>query len=126
MKNKTNRIPLTKKLTHGILIYLNSNWKDEYGGHLELWNEDMTKPVKKIKPKLGTVVIFNTGATSWHGHPEPLTCPEDRTRKSLALYYFTDGRPSKELYKTILTHKKRVHSTVFNIDKWKKHKTKII
>ena len=33
-----------------ILIYLNKNWEDEFGGNLQLWNEDMTKCEKKIIP----------------------------------------------------------------------------
>jgi hypothetical protein len=24
-----------------------------------------------------------------HGQPDPLTCPEDRSRRSIALYYYT-------------------------------------
>ena len=26
-----------------MLIYLNRDWKDEYGGHLELWERDMSR-----------------------------------------------------------------------------------
>jgi len=35
------------------------------------------------------MVIFATTSTSFHGHPKPLTCPSNVTRKSLALYYYT-------------------------------------
>jgi len=42
-------------------------------------------------------VIFNTTDFSFHGHPDPLTCPEGRTRKSLAMYYYTNGRPAEEI-----------------------------
>jgi hypothetical protein len=35
------------------------------------------------------VVIFTTSATAFHGHPEPMRCPEGVTRRSLALYYFS-------------------------------------
>ena len=31
-----------------ILIYLNKNWEDEFGGNLQLWNEDMSKCEKKL------------------------------------------------------------------------------
>ena len=34
-------------------------------------------------------VVFTTGADTWHGHPEPLRCPPDRARRSLAIYYYT-------------------------------------
>ena len=53
--------------------------------------------VKKISPQFNTVVIFSTTDFSNHGHPDPLDCPENITRKSLALYYFSKGRPQEEI-----------------------------
>jgi hypothetical protein len=72
-----------------VLIYLNKNWKSEYGGALEMWNRDMSRRVCSIEPKFNRCVIFNTDARSYHGHPDPLRTPEGITRKSLALYYYT-------------------------------------
>ena len=72
-----------------MLIYLNHDWDQSYGGDLELWDCDMTHCVQRIAPLAGRCVIFNADATSYHGHPEPLRCPPDRTRKSIALYYYT-------------------------------------
>jgi hypothetical protein len=72
-----------------VLIYLNKDWKDEYGGHLELWDRKMTHCVQKIAPMFNRCVIFNTDSDAFHGHPNPLQCPETMTRKSIALYYFT-------------------------------------
>jgi hypothetical protein len=79
-----------------LLVYLNRDWKEEYGGHLELWNREMTKCVKKVLPVFNRCVIFSTTDTAYHGHPEPLTCPEGWSRKSLAMYYYTNGRPAEE------------------------------
>jgi hypothetical protein len=31
-----------------------------------------------------------------HGHPEPIRAPDGRARRSIALYYYTNGRPSDE------------------------------
>ena len=70
------------------ILYLNKNWPDEYGSHLELWNSDMSKCVKKISPEFNRIVIFNTSDVSYHGHPDPLMCPESITRKSIAAYYY--------------------------------------
>ena len=42
------------------------------------------------------LAIFSTTSESFHGHPDALNCPEDMTRKSLALYYYTNGRPKSE------------------------------
>jgi hypothetical protein len=79
-----------------LLIYFNEDWPASYGGDLELWNEDMSECRQQIAPLAGRCVIFSTTSSSLHGHPRPLTCPEGRTRKSLALYFYTNGRPEGE------------------------------
>ena len=73
-----------------LLIYLNPNWKESYGGFLELWSRDMKTRVHNIMPAFNRAVIFNTDKNSYHGLPDPIKCPEDETRKSIALYYFTE------------------------------------
>ncbi len=72
-----------------VLIFLNKSWKEEYGGHLELWDPTMTSCVQRILPTFNRCVIFNTDKSSFHGHPEPLNTPKNITRKSLALYYYS-------------------------------------
>ncbi len=72
-----------------LLIYLNDEWSSDYGGDLELWDNNMTRAVQSISPILGRAVIFNTAGDSYHGQPEPVNCPEDRSRKSIATYYYT-------------------------------------
>ena len=47
---------------------------------------------QRILPILNRCVVFNTTSNSYHGHPDPLTCPEGITRNSIALYYYTNGR----------------------------------
>jgi Rps23 Pro-64 3,4-dihydroxylase Tpa1-like proline 4-hydroxylase len=79
-----------------MLIYLNKNWRDEYGGHLELWDRDRSTCRQKILPTFNRTVIFSTTDTSFHGHPHPLTAPEGMSRKSVSLYYYTAGRPEAE------------------------------
>lgn len=79
-----------------ILIYLNKDWKEEYNGHLELWTRDMKRCAAKVLPIFNRCVIFNTDFDSYHGLPEPIQCPEDMSRKSVALYYFTEeAKPKK-------------------------------
>lgn len=89
------QLKLNRRLN--LLLYLNKDWKEEWGGHLELWDKEMKNCVVKISPSFNKLVIFNTTDFSFHGHPNPLKCPEDITRKSLALYYYTNGRPSNEI-----------------------------
>ena len=84
--NQHPELKLYRRLN--VLLYLNKDWLPEYGGDLELWDADMTRCVQSVAPIFNRCVIFNTDRRSFHGHPEPLTCPPDRTRKSLALYYY--------------------------------------
>ena len=93
--NKHPTLHLDRRIN--VLVYLNKDWKEEYGGCFELWNEDMSKCGKKILPYFNRIAIFNTTDFSYHGHPDPLNCPEDRSRKSLALYYYSNGRPNHEI-----------------------------
>ena len=72
-----------------LLIYLNPDWLEAYGGDLGLWSRDMKACVQKIPPIFNRCVVFNTDEDSYHGLPDPIRCPEDMTRKSIALYYFT-------------------------------------
>ncbi|GJM31954.1 MAG: hypothetical protein DHS20C18_09550 [Saprospiraceae bacterium] len=73
-----------------VLVYLNPEWQPAYRGDLELWSRDMKACVQKISPVYNRCVIFNTDEDSYHGLPDPIMCPEDMTRKSIALYYFTE------------------------------------
>ncbi|MFL5754141.1 MAG: 2OG-Fe(II) oxygenase [Bacteroidia bacterium] len=81
-----------------VLIYMNKDWKDEYEGHLELWNitDDSQELLEKISPDFNRCVIFETNELSFHGHPKPLKTPPGINRKSIATYYYTKGRPAKE------------------------------
>jgi Rps23 Pro-64 3,4-dihydroxylase Tpa1-like proline 4-hydroxylase len=88
------KLKLDRRLN--MLVYLNKDWRDEYGGHLELWDRDMSACRKKILPVFNRAVIFSTTDTSFHGHPHPLTAPEGMSRKSVSLYYYTAGRPEAE------------------------------
>src|SRR5262245_5566661 len=93
-----NRHPILKLDRRlNLLLYLNRSWQEEWGGHFELWDRNMTECRKKILPVFGRCVIFSTTDFSNHGHPDPLNCPEGESRKSLALYYYSNGRPREEI-----------------------------
>ena len=79
-----------------LLVYLNKNWNSEWGGSLQLWNNDMTTMVQDIQPFFNRVVIFNTGGDTYHGHPHDLNTPEGVSRISLALYYYTKENPDTD------------------------------
>jgi hypothetical protein len=94
--NKHRKYGLDRRLN--LLLYLNRDWRDEWGGQLELWNRDMSSCEVRVAPAFNRCVVFSTTSQAFHGHPDPLACPADITRKSVALYYYTNGRPREEEY----------------------------
>lgn len=101
--NKYERFDLDRRLN--LLLYLNQDWDEAYGGHLELWDRTMTNCVERVLPVFNRCVVFSTTDFSFHGHPVPLSCPPGRSRRSLATYYYTNGRPADEA--------SEAHSTLF-------------
>lgn len=87
------KLKLDRRLN--MLVYLNEGWQGEWGGALELWDREMRQARVSVSPQLNRTVIFATNDLSYHGHPEPLRSPAGVTRKSLSLYYYTNGRPDR-------------------------------
>jgi hypothetical protein len=73
-----------------LILYLTPDWREEYGGDFELWDSTATICRGKVLPVFNRCVIFSTSDTSYHGQPEPLRCPNDIQRNSVALYYYTN------------------------------------
>ena len=94
-----------------VLIYLNKEWDEAFGGCLELWDRKMQSSEQRIHPLFNRMVVFSTTPTAFHGHPDALACPPERSRKSLALYYYTNGRPAAEVVSD------KPHSTRFQVRK---------
>jgi hypothetical protein len=83
------------------ILYLNENWKEEWGGHFELWDRNLTGCVKAVSPLANRLLIFETHDFTYHGHPNPLACPEGENRKSLIFYYYTaEPRPSEQILRS--------------------------
>jgi len=75
-----------------VLLYLNRDWRPEWGGQLELHSNDPLEgggqTVTEIEPLFNRLVIFNTPG-ALHGHRRPIACPPDRARLCLSWYYYT-------------------------------------
>jgi len=96
-----------------ILIYFNKDWKEGYGGYLDVWDKNVNKCYGSFAPKFNRACGFLTSEVSFHG-VTPLTCPPDVIRKSFATYYYTKEMPE--------TWEGKKHSTVFKArpDEWAK------
>lgn len=84
-----------------LILYLNKEWREEYGGDLQLWGKnpatldhapDADRSVERIYPLFNRAVLFRTTDESWHGMPDPIRCPAHMSRNSVAVYYVSDPR----------------------------------
>ncbi|SFO57398.1 2OG-Fe(II) oxygenase superfamily protein [Bradyrhizobium sp. Ghvi] len=75
-----------------LLIYLNRDWPEAYGGSLELWPADMSALGCRIFPRFNSMILWETHGGTLHGLPDPVTCPPGRMRLSVASYYYTTTR----------------------------------
>jgi Rps23 Pro-64 3,4-dihydroxylase Tpa1-like proline 4-hydroxylase len=87
-----------------ILVYFNEGWKPEWGGNIELWDKDVKTCVHSFSPIFNRCVVFLTNDISYHG-VTAVKCPEDRSRKSFAAYYYTREAPAH--------WDGKAHSTIF-------------
>jgi|SRR5271166_2349032 len=101
-----------------LLLYLNKDWKDEYNGHLELWDRPTMTKRKEVAPVFNRAVIFSTVKEALHGHPSPLSAPAGTARRSLALYYYTNTwEPAVQAHTTLyyISQKHKVRIKVSRI-----------
>jgi len=113
-----NLHPVEKKQRRlNLLLFLSHKWEDTWGGDLQFWNQDVTNCMRSIKPVFNRCVIFECNEISYHGYNK-ITCPDNITRKSFYLYFFSSP-----------TVKLSFHDTVFkpkpNDSKLKKFKVKL-
>ena len=80
-----------------VFLYLNPDWDPSWGGDLELWDRSMTKCAARVPAGGNRLAIFSTTDFSYHGHADPLACPAHRSRRSIAMYYYTRSRPLSEI-----------------------------
>ena len=109
-----------------LITFLNKNWKEEYGGHTEFWDKNMKKCCVKTLPIFNRSIIFSTDLNSFHGHPEPLNCPEHMERISLATYYYihSDTKNKDIDVKSTVYKKRPLDKTNASIEKMRLTRSK--
>lgn len=86
-----------KQVTLG--IYFSKDWKEENGGHLEIWkgensidnNAKLIKCKDKILPLFNTLISFECNDYSWHGNPHPVICKNGEKRIFLTISYVSEN-----------------------------------
>ena len=107
LENKERRL--------NIILYLTKNWKKEWGGDTQLWNEDVTKCCSKTHVEFNKACIFITHDIGWHGVPDIMLCPEGNFRKTLCYTYISPLINAKRTRSVFFTSEK-----VYKIPKLKK------
>jgi len=77
-----------------LLFYITPNFKQEYGGNLELWNEKVTTPIE-IPSIFNRLVVMETNKSSWHSVSPVLS---NINRCCVSNYLFTSESPDKNDY----------------------------
>jgi hypothetical protein len=87
------------------IVYLNPDWKEEWGGALEFTDFDRKETIQKIPTMFNRAVIWRHHKRGFHGFPEPMHCPADQTRNTFRLFFYysdanykDDDRPHRSLY----------------------------
>ena len=75
------------------ILFVSAEWREEWGGELELWDSTKTRPLVTIAPSPGRLVLFACGDDTWH-RVRRVTCPPDVRRKTLACWWY--GPPTGE------------------------------
>lgn len=98
--NWNDEIKLNRALT--LVIYLNQNWKEEWNGDIQFWDKQNKECVKRYYPNWGNCVVWEHDERGFHGHPNPLNCPDNEYRDGFRLFYYTSNstneNPHRSLY----------------------------
>lgn len=101
--NWNNQLKLHRMLS--FIIYLNPNWKEEWGGHLQFTDFNKDKVIQNVAPVFNRAIIWRYHKRGFHGYPDPLTCPQGMSRNTFRLFYYysdaqhkDDDRPHRSLY----------------------------
>jgi Rps23 Pro-64 3,4-dihydroxylase Tpa1-like proline 4-hydroxylase len=106
-----------------LLYYVSPDWKKEYGGNLELWDDQRSTPLTLVA-LTNRLIVMETNKTSWHSVS---TVKVERPRCCVSNYYFSKispdtsnyfhvtsfaGRPGEKLKNAISTVDNFVRNTV--------------
>jgi Rps23 Pro-64 3,4-dihydroxylase Tpa1-like proline 4-hydroxylase len=83
-----------------LILFLNKEWQDEWGGYLEFWDRDVKQCITSVKPVFNRCVVFECSEISYHGY-STIKVPQGVTRKSYYQYYFLPNTSDTKFHDTI-------------------------
>lgn len=112
-----------------LLYYVTPNWKNEYGGNLELWPNGVEGNPITVDSSFNRLVVMATHKHSWHSVSKVTV---EKTRCCVSNYYFSDeplfssdsfhvtsfrGRPTEKLRDFILRKENALRMVIRKIFK---------
>jgi Rps23 Pro-64 3,4-dihydroxylase Tpa1-like proline 4-hydroxylase len=99
--NWNEQLHLNRVLT--VIVYVSKEWKREWQGNLQFKETYDSDPVVSIEPTPNSILIFEQNSKIVHGHPIPITCPDDQYRDGIRVFYYQSNstpneRPHRSLY----------------------------
>jgi len=73
-----------------LLYYVTPDWKAEYGGNLELWDEGPRRPQRTLPALFNRLILMVTNKSSWHSVSE---VRHAGVRCCVSNYYFSKVSP---------------------------------
>ena len=89
--------------TLNLLYYVTPDWRPEYGGNLELWDQDVKQRVT-VPSLFNRLVVMETTPRSWHS-VSPVA--HEGTRCCVSNYYFSDNSPEGYPYSHVTSFSAR-------------------
>lgn len=74
-----------------VVIYLNEEWEEDWGGQLQFYDTKRNKVHTKVPVGAGNCVIWNYNNFAFHGYPDPMNCPEGVSRKGIRFFYYVSN-----------------------------------
>jgi hypothetical protein len=84
-----------------LLLYLNKDWRPEYGGHLQL-RHGTTGETAAIEPRFNRMVMMITKDYTFHGY-RPIAFPPGTFRTSIAAYAYSLAVSAEETANLLTT-----------------------
>lgn len=75
-----------------LLFYVTPDWKDENGGHLEIWPNGLKEEQNTLHSKFNRLIVMSTHQKSWHS-VSPVTV--NKSRCCISNYYFSSEAPAE-------------------------------
>jgi len=76
------------------ILFINQDWRNDWGGDLELWDSKRERCTLAISPVFNRLVLFESGDT-FHT-VSPVSCPTQEQRRTLACWWYGEKEPIPE------------------------------